>query len=174
MLPAKSGSDPPAVVFHGVQGEELQTEDSPSWFNPDEASQVFYYFNELMRLGISSRDIGIISPYAKQAKVIKSLLIEAEFELPKVGTVEEFQGQECNIIILSTVRTKTTYINSDIKYTIGFVGHPKRLNVALTRAQSLLIIIGNPNLLIEDTLWRTVLKFCIENESYCGCEFSLE
>lgn len=67
-LPSRENSNPPAMVFHGVDGENYQTPDSPSWFNPQEASQVFFYLNELYRMGIASTDIGIISPYIKQVR----------------------------------------------------------------------------------------------------------
>lgn len=61
-----------SIIFHGVEGENCQTPDSPSWFNPMEASQVFLYINDFYRLGLKADDIGIISPYVKQ--VIKKTL----------------------------------------------------------------------------------------------------
>lgn len=93
-------------------------------------------------------------------------------EAPKVGSVEEFQGQERNVIILSTVRSTSDYVNSDLKHTLGFVASPRRLNVAITRARALLIIIGNPYLLNEDPYWRTVLNYCKERDAYTGCSIS--
>lgn len=102
-------------------------------------------------------------------KQIRSVLIQAEFDLPKIGTVEEFQGQECKVILLSTVRSNVSYVKSDVKCSIGFVSSPRRLNVSLTRARVLTVIIGNPYLLVTDIYWRTVLNHCIKNDSYCGC-----
>lgn len=93
-------------------------------------------------------------------------------ELPKVGSVEEFQGQERNVIILSTVRSTSDYVNEDIRHALGFVASPRRLNVAITRSRALLIIIGNPYLLNEDPYWRTVLNYCLERDSYTGCSIS--
>ena len=60
----------------------------------------------------------------------------------KVGSVEEFQGQQRRVIIVTTVRSNTEWIKSDQKHCLGFLAQPKRFNVALTRAQSLLIVIG--------------------------------
>ena len=100
---------------------------------------------------------------------IKDLLLELEIETPKVGSVEEFQGQERNVIILSTVRSKTNHVSEDLKHALGFVAAPRRLNVAITRARALLIIIGNPYLLFEDPYWRTVLTYCRERDAYTGC-----
>lgn len=65
-LPKGRGNIPPAFVFHGVDGENHQVIDSPSWYNAHEISQVFYYVNELYRAGCTAEDIGIITPYSKQ------------------------------------------------------------------------------------------------------------
>uniref|UniRef100_A0A1B0D2P6 AAA+ ATPase domain-containing protein n=1 Tax=Phlebotomus papatasi TaxID=29031 RepID=A0A1B0D2P6_PHLPP len=72
-----------------------------------------------------------------------------------VGSVEKFQGQEKPVIIISTVRS--------LMRGLGFLSNPKRLNVALTRAQTLLIVVGNVNTLQIDPLWRKFIDFCDEN-----------
>lgn len=170
-LPERSGL-PPAIVFHGVNGNNYQFPDSPSWYNPEEATQVYFYLLKLFDRGLCADDIGIITPYQSQIRQIKDLLLEMEMELPKVGSVEEFQGQERNVIILSTVRSTSDYVNEDIRHALGFVASPRRLNVAITRSRALLIIIGNPYLLNEDPYWRTVLNYCLERDSYTGCSIS--
>lgn len=73
-LPNKQTGVPPSVVFHGVLGENFQTPDSPSWFNPDEASCVFEYVNNFYKSGLNSKDIGIIAPYTKQVKSATQLI----------------------------------------------------------------------------------------------------
>lgn len=90
-------------------------------------------------------------------------------DIPKVGTVEDFQGQEYKVIILSTVRSTKSYLKADIKYSLGFISHPRRLNVSITRAKALLIIIGNPNVLMIDRCWRSVINYCIDKGSFIGC-----
>jgi len=70
ILPSTTTGVVPAVVFHGVNGENFQTADSPSWYNPHEAAQVFYYVNECLRLGLKSENIGIITPYTKQVFIL--------------------------------------------------------------------------------------------------------
>lgn len=97
-------------------------------------------------------------------------MLNMELQLPKVGSVEEFQGQERSVIILSTVRSNPQFVPSDKQHALGFVASPRRLNVSLTRAKSLLIIVGNPHLLSQDVYWRHVLKYCIEHECYIGCD----
>ena len=81
-----------------------------------------------------------------------------------VGSVEEFQGAERRILILSTVRSSPDSLleleaASDGKKPrlgngIGFLANPKRFNTAITRAKALLIVIGNPYVLQKDRYWR--------------------
>lgn len=104
-----------------------------------------------------------------QTKELRIVFTEAEFDVPKIGTVEEFQGQEFKVIILSTVRSTESLLISDKYHNLGFISQPKRLNVALTRAQVLTIVIGNPYLLVHDSSWRYIIKYAVENGFYCGC-----
>lgn len=90
---------------------------------------------------VTESQLGIISFYAKQkqklASKLQSLkdkgLVDSACFNARVDTVDNFQGQERGIVIVSTVRT--------IKE--GFTKQPERLNVALSRARRLLIIVGN-------------------------------
>ncbi|XP_047346297.1 probable RNA helicase armi isoform X2 [Vespa velutina] len=169
-LPERTGL-PPAILFHGIKGKNLRDSDSPSWYNPEEATQVYIYLLRLYNCGISPEDIGIITPYQKQVLQIRQLLWELNIVCPKISSVEGFQGQERKIIILSTVRSSTNFIAEDIKHALGFIASPKRLNVAITRARALLIILGNAELLAEDPYWRSVLIYCLDRNSYIGCNF---
>jgi len=84
-----------------------------------------------------------------------------------------FQGQERRCIILSTVRSESEHLSSDMRYSLGFVASPKRFNVAITRAKSLLIVIGCARLLALDTKnWRPLLNYCLENNAWCGEEWT--
>lgn len=89
---------------------------------------------------------------------------------PKIGTVEEFQGQERRIILISTVRSSESLVQEDKRHTLGFVKNPKRLNVALTRAQITSILFCNPHLLSMDPLWKRVIVKAIKEEKYTGCD----
>jgi superfamily I DNA and/or RNA helicase len=83
----------------------------------------------------------------------------------KIGSVEEFQGQERMVMILSTVRVMEMEDDS-----MGFISNPNRINVALTRARALLIIVGDPHLLNTDRNWHVVLKDCVKRNAYVGCD----
>lgn len=109
-----------------------------------------------------------------QVQKLRILLRELQVPVPKIGSVEEFQGQERKVIILSAVRSNTTLLTTDIRHALGFVASPKRLNVALTRARALLIILGNPHLLTQDPYWRSVLNYCIDRGSYTGCDLPID
>ncbi|XP_021240406.1 RNA helicase Mov10l1 isoform X2 [Numida meleagris] len=94
------------LIFHGVRGKETREGRSPSWFNPTEAVQVMQYCCHLAKnesTAVSVTDIGVITPYRKQVEKIKFLLRSINLSDIKVGTVEEFQGQEYMATILSTL-----------------------------------------------------------------------
>lgn len=95
------------------------------------------------------KEIGLISFYGKQVANIKNNVrpYANKLGIPvKLNTVDKFQGMERNIIIVSTVRSDTS-LNADGSITEnkepGFAKSPERLNVALSRARRLLIVIGN-------------------------------
>ena len=60
---------------------------------------------------------------------------------------------------MSTVRSNSDFVEHDIRHTLGFVANPRRFNVAMTRAQSLLIIVGDPVILSLDQMWRAFLDY---------------
>jgi len=93
-----------------------------------------------------------------------------DIKLPKVGSVEMFQGQERMIIIISMVRSKSTAgREKDKRFNLGFLVANERTNVALSRAKSLLIIIGDPSTMKMNSKWEFVLLQAIKNDNYTGC-----
>lgn len=66
--------------------------------------------------------------------------------------------QERHAIIVSTVRSSLDFVEFDLRHTLGFVANPRRFNVAMTRAKSVLIVIGDPDVLGLDPLWRRFLN----------------
>ena len=97
------------------------------------------------------QEIGLISFYGHQVSKLKEVALKArnKYDIPvRLNTVDKFQGMERNIIIVSTVRSDKKIENGVTKtnYDIGFAKSPKRLNVALSRAKRLLIVVGNKNM----------------------------
>lgn len=84
--------------------------------------------------------------------------------------MEEFQGQERGVIIVSTVRSKDSGVGAESSSSLGFLHCEKRFNVAVTRAKSLLIVVGDPHLLSEDEVWLEFLKYCSESGCVRGCD----
>uniref|UniRef100_A0A7N6FF99 RNA helicase n=1 Tax=Anabas testudineus TaxID=64144 RepID=A0A7N6FF99_ANATE len=155
------------VIFHGVTGVDAREASSPSFFNIAEIEVLIDYVRKLLQAQgkkglatISPKDIGIIAPYRKQVQKIRKALekVGKEFKFKdmnklKVGSVEEFQGQERRVIIVSTVRSSPNYLEIDKQFSLGFVKNEKRFNVAVTRAKALLIVVGNPRVLNADPTW---------------------
>nr|XP_060633769.1 RNA helicase Mov10l1 [Anolis sagrei ordinatus] len=164
------------LIFHGVRGTEMREGHNPSWFNPTEAVQVMLYcclLTKNITKTVSEVDIGVITPYQKQAEKIRILLRSMNLMDIKVGSVEEFQGQEYLVIILSAVRSNETS-GSDEKVYLGFLANSKRFNVAITRPKALLIIVGNPHVLAKNPSFCALLDYSLENGVYVGCDLPQE
>ena len=130
---------------------EMHLKDSKSIINGLEADISVSIAQDYLNAGAGEDDIGIISPYADQVKLIQ------EKTPVEVKTVDGFQGREKEIIIISTVR-------SNPHGNIGFLKDLRRLNVAITRAKRKLIIIGNTNTLITNPTYARLIEF-VESEN---------
>ena len=90
-------------------------------------------------------------------------------EVPKIASVQEFQGGERKVIIISTVRSEYEDILSQKINRLDFLYSKKLFNVAVTRAKALLIIIGNPDVLHLNDYWRRLLQYSVDLGVYTGC-----
>ncbi|NWX36340.1 SDE3 helicase, partial [Notiomystis cincta] len=177
------------IIFHGVCGEDQREARSPSFFNTAEIEVLVHYLKKLLQSRgegscptVSPKEIGIISPYRKQVEKIRKAITSLDPDLRrlpdisqlKVGSVEEFQGQERHVILISTVRSCSTYLQFDHTFRLGFLKSPKRLNVAITRAKALLIVVGNPTVLSKDQHWHRFLRYCKEEGGYTGYPYEEE
>jgi predicted DNA helicase len=125
------------VVFadtSALVAPERLPERSTSYENPTEAAHLLRWVAELVACGIAPAQIGIITPYLAQVKLLRRLL--EEFPDVEVKSVDGFQGREKEVILISFVR-------SNLARSVGFVSDPRRLNVAMTRARSKLLMIGD-------------------------------
>ncbi|NXV42634.1 SDE3 helicase, partial [Uria aalge] len=177
------------IIFHGVCGEDRREATSPSFFNTAEIEVLVHYLKKLLQSrgkggcpSVSPKEVGIISPYRKQVEKIRKAITSLDpvlralpdIKLLKVGSVEQFQGQERRVILISTVRSCSEYFQLDQTFKLGFLENPKRLNVAITRAKALLIVVGNPAVLSKDQHWQRFLRYCREEGGYTGYPYEDE
>ena len=167
------------MIFHGIVGKDMRERGSPSWFNPDECAVCVDYVKQLLDIRgktVLPSEIGVIAPYHKQVMKLTRAFKGQDFDVSangiKVGSTEHFQGQERKIIIISTVRSSEEHVGTDVRHNIGFLDNPKRFNVSITRACSLLIVIGNPNVLWQDEHWQALIRRCLDLKAYTGMEFT--
>ncbi len=137
---------------------EFQPEGSTSYENYREADLVIELTEELCKMGLDKKDIGIITPYSAQVKLIKQILIEKGLKV-EVNSVDGFQGREKEVIIISFVR-------SNEKGEIGFLNDLRRLNVAITRARRKLICIGNARTLSYHPTYQKFIEYIKEKGIY--------
>ena len=102
-------------------------------------------------------DVGIISPYRAQVQYLKKLIKKYEFFKPyrrliSVNTVDGFQGQERDVILISLVR-------SNDEGQIGFLKDLRRMNVAMTRARMKLIILGNKETMTQHPFYKKLWEY---------------
>lgn len=124
------------------------------------------YFTKIgkQRVLSESIDVGIISPYRAQVQYLKKLIKKYEFFKPyrrliSVNTVDGFQGQERDVILISLVR-------SNDEGQIGFLKDLRRMNVAMTRARMKLIILGNKDTMTKHPFYKKLWEYveAINNE----------
>lgn len=141
------------ILFHCVKTPSQIEVNGNSSFNSGEIEIVRFYVELLLRVGINGvnvvpEDIGIVSPYKSQLNMLKSAL--RHVGKVEIGTAEYYQGREKKIIIISTVKSNNS---------VGFLSSEKRLNVCITRAKSLLILVGNADTLqVSPTMHSMIIS----------------
>lgn len=143
--------------FFDIGGRHQQNERTKSFFNSLEARVALELVKKLMQIlpqdSFGGR-IGIISPYKEQIRTLKDTFVREYGNLIlneiDFNTVDGFQGQEKEIIIMSCVRASETG-------SVGFLSDVRRMNVALTRARTTLWILGNKQSLRRDKIWSKLI-----------------
>ena len=131
--------------------------DTPSKINPYEADMVAKFIEYLVLNGAETDNITVLTFYTGQRELIRRKLrqnpnfVSVRF---KINTVDSFQGEENDIIILSLVRSNRD--GRDGQGKIGFLDNANRVCVALSRAQRGFYIFGNASMITQDQLWWDV------------------
>ena len=154
---------PPATPMQGLAAGEGTGDGSFSLSNPAEARltllalQAYCELIGRQRLLDERIDFGIISPYRAQVQLLRQLLRKSDFFKPlrrliTVNTVDGFQGQERDVIVISLVRCNE-------EGQIGFLRDLRRMNVAITRARMKLIILGDRHTLTRHPFYRKLWQY---------------
>jgi DNA replication ATP-dependent helicase Dna2 len=159
------------LVFVDVQASGQETGLAASEREPKvsnaEARVLRAIVGELLARGIEQQEIGIIAPYRAQVANIRRHLFSSDIAqgwqgLPSesplsVDTVDRFQGGERMIIIMSFATSEEPAVESPRR---EFLINPNRLNVALTRAQRKLILVGNVAALENLPIFSRLITYC--------------
>ena len=151
-LNGKSEHSTPAIrdVFNNDTSIQILQSDNTSSTdcNQEEASMIREIVVEAKKLLKAdwNKRIAVITPYRRQVRLIRSLLLAAEIsakEMPLVDTVERLQGQQVDMIILSFCSSDPGYIND----VAGFLFDINRTNVMISRAKTKVVILASPNVI---------------------------
>lgn len=143
----------PPTSFVQVAGVD-KADKYHSYFNMEEAQCIGNIIRCLMKRVQHydfTKKIGIITQYKAQQQIIKDVLLKIRnniFDFVTVNTVDSFQGQEKDIILISAVKSKN----------MGFLSDVRRMNVSITRARHSLIIVGNFKTLSQSNAWKALLE----------------
>ncbi|XP_049819746.1 probable helicase with zinc finger domain isoform X3 [Aethina tumida] len=171
------------LTFFTTRGEDVQDKNSTAFYNNSEVYEVVERVLELKRSwppewgNLNDQSIGVVTPYADQVFRIRSELRKKRIDNVCVERVLNVQGKQFRSIILSTVRTRGTCTNdSNNNVDYGFLSNLKLLNTAITRAQSLVAVVGDPIALCSvgrcSKVWERFIEICTENKSLFGITWS--
>jgi len=135
---------PGAVWFIDTAGadvpeEHAEDEDGnvdPSTRNPGHAARVAAEVRRVLSRGVRPQDLAVIAAYDAQVRLLRELLADERAAGVEVGTVDSFQGREQEVVVVDLVR-------SNDRGEVGFLAETRRMNVALTRARRLLLVVGD-------------------------------
>jgi len=170
------------LSFFTARGEDIQDPNSTSFYNNSEVYEIVDRLAELKRNWPKAwgrkeeTEIGVVTPYHDQVMRIRSELRKKKLYNISVERVLNVQGKQYRAIFISTVRTRGTCFktdNNDMKtMDYGFLSSAKLLNTAITRAQSLVAVVGDPVALSSvgkcRKLWERFIEICHVRKSIHG------
>jgi superfamily I DNA and/or RNA helicase len=149
VVPGSLTSSPLQLIdTAGASYDEESEAEGASLLNRQEAELVGRKVEQLLAAGVASSEIAVITPYAAQVRLLRSLL---GIEGLEIDTVDGFQGREKEAVVISLVR-------SNGKGEIGFLADTRRMNVALTRARRKLIVIGDSATIAHHPFYERLLS----------------
>uniref|UniRef100_A0A1B6CI26 C3H1-type domain-containing protein n=1 Tax=Clastoptera arizonana TaxID=38151 RepID=A0A1B6CI26_9HEMI len=175
------------LTFFTTRGEDIQDHNSTAFYNNSEVYELVERVIELKKKWpnawgkLDEHSIGIMTPYADQVFRIRSELRKRRMGGISVERVLNVQGKQFRAIFLSTVRTRRTCdsgtksrAGDEMDY--GFLSNSKLLNTAITRAQSLVAVVGDPVALCSigrcRKVWERFIEICNSHNSLFGIKWS--
>ena len=189
---------PARVLFCGVRGAQVRegNGDAPSYFNPVEAQTLVDLVERWVRRGdvadasgsgskddrlgarrdfLAPSDVGVMAPYRAQVLRVRAMLRARGLGAVRVGTVDDYQGQEERVVFISTTMTRAPRDDAREEGSataratrLGFLACPRRFCVAVTRAKALNVVVGHPAALDRWPHWRALLRHCVARGAYVG------
>jgi len=156
----------PVLAFIDTAGcdmEETKEEDSESLKNTGEADIVMAYVEKLTAAGMRPADIGVITPYAAQVTLLRSMRSTDIGSKLEISTVDGFQGREKEAIVISMVR-------SNASGEVGFLSDSRRMNVAVTRAKRHCVIIGDSETISKNPFLDRLVTYFQDHGEYDTAE----
>jgi superfamily I DNA and/or RNA helicase len=141
----------------GAGYEETWNDLLESRENEGEAKLALYLYGQLRDAGMSARSIAIITPYVAQTRLLRALS-GGDREL-EIGSIDGFQGREKEAILLSLVR-------SNAGGEVGFLADTRRMNVGMTRARRLLIVLGDSATLVRHPFYAQFLAYVEKHDAH--------
>ncbi|XP_059155156.1 probable helicase with zinc finger domain [Physella acuta] len=169
------------LTFFAAKGEEIQHENSTGFYNMSEVYEIVERVDELKKKwpeawgAFDNNGISIVAPYSDQVARIRAELRKRKLFNVNVERVLNVQGKQYRVIMLSITRTRLTCRsdpNVEEYLDFGFLSNIKLLNTAITRAQSLVVVVGDPVSVCLvgkcRKIWEYFLEICHYNDSLHG------
>ncbi|CAG0890044.1 unnamed protein product [Cyprideis torosa] len=132
------------ISTEALKQKGFHVKESAGIVNRCEAAMVQTLLRELQKHGLPAREIGVMAPYRAQVNLLAQMVIhDSDLGQIEVNTVDQFQGQDKEVVIYSCVRSSAESTESDVEAK-GILEDHRRLTVAITRAKHKLVIFGNP------------------------------
>lgn len=141
-----------------------------TWYNKGEIRKVVEVIKSMLSDNLLSTPplrpahIGVMAPWREQVWKLREELRKERLHAVDVGTVEDFQGRESRVVIISCVRSNKRFLEEDARRGLGVFHERKRMNVAITRAREVLVVVGNGELLSKDPYWKSFLQFTLRHK----------
>jgi predicted DNA helicase len=158
-------STPGVMMMNLLTSRESKKSSDTSLSNTPECEFIGKLFTFLKPVHGNRLNIGIITPYKKQVRIIKEYFQKFYGDHWKndveINTVDGFQGREKDVIVFSAVRSAES---------IGFLADVRRVNVAITRAKFALWVVASKSCLERNECWSSFINYCSSKGKLFDCK----